>query len=189
MVWCVWAMGFFSTRVSVVIQGLLFTVVTVGGLAAAPGDRIDPQNLDAALASRLIVEKTNAERAKAKLGALKHNAQLAVVAERHSRDMAERNYFSHNTKRFGRDIPFSKRMSMGQLRFGRTAENLALQPIMRDIGTYDQLARATVEGWMNSPGHRKNILMPELNLIGVGIAVGNRGNQPYAYITQDFAQQ
>src|SRR5688500_10970032 len=57
--------------------------------------QIDTANLDAATIARQVREKANQERARAGLGQLAWNQQLAVAATRHSADMAQRQYFSH----------------------------------------------------------------------------------------------
>jgi len=152
---------------------------------------------------------SNEARQKAGLPVLKVSGELQQLAEKHSRDMASRNYFAHATRRLGRDLPFEKRVSPESLGYKSTAENIALQPIVvgrqitkrtsssgevtrevkENVATYEQLARKTVQGWMDSTGHRKNMLTREFNRIGIGVAAGNRDETPYLWITQDLAQQ
>jgi uncharacterized protein YkwD len=74
------------------------------------------------------------------------------------------------------------------------AENIALGHLYRSIRTVnsvvsydwytlDQIAHKTVQGWMNSPGHRKNILTPHWQNEGIGISVAPDGA---VYFTQNF---
>ncbi|MDX6739793.1 CAP domain-containing protein [Actinocorallia sp. A-T 12471] len=102
-----------------------------------------------------VLELTNAERAKAGCPALKANAKLARAAQKHSKDMAVNNYFSH-TSQDGRS-PWDRIKAEGYMDPG--AENIA--------AGYPTAA-AVVKGWMDSSGHRANILNCKLKALGVG---------------------
>jgi uncharacterized protein YkwD len=118
-----------------------------------------------------VVRLTNAERAKAGCGALKHNARLHTAATGHSADMSAQNYFDHTSKD-GRS--FADRIKAAGYRFTAAGENIA-----KGYRT----AQAVVTGWMNSPGHRANILNCAYTDIGVGyVAAGG------PYWTQDFGR-
>ena len=120
-----------------------------------------------------VVTLTNAERAKAGCGPLAVNATLTAVAQAHSQDMATNNYFDHNSQD-GR-TPFD-RMTAAGYRYSTAAENIAAgQRTPQDVMT----------AWMNSPGHRANILNCALKQIGVGYATGS-SSQYGVYWTQDF---
>ncbi|NCC81999.1 MAG: hypothetical protein EOM04_07000 [Clostridia bacterium] len=97
--------------------------------------------------------------------------QLAEVAYLHSKDMADNNYFSH-TSLSGKS-PFD-RMRDGMIGFIIAAENISWGE-----GYYDAIE--SHHGLMNSLGHRKNILNPELKELGIGASY-NDG----LYITQNF---
>lgn len=178
-------------------------------IQAKPADEISTASLDRQLIRDLIVKYTNSEREKQGLQTLKQDEQLQKLAEKHSRHMAEHGYFSHQTQKEGEpDVSFSQRVSLAELGYRRTAENIALQPIVtgtqirttisptgeetrevtQSIASYDKLAQDTVDGWMKSEGHRKNILTAEFNLIGIGVGIGERSGTPYAWITQNFGQ-
>lgn len=173
-------------------------------------DEITTASFDKALLRDLIIEYTSKERKEAGLSAVEADDALSSAAEKHSRDMVKRDYFSHTRQREDEpDISFEDRESIRKLGYKRTAENISLQPIVqsrrtrtqtlpggetkrtttRDLATYDQLAQDTVDGWMESPGHRKNILTPEFTLIGIGTATGEQNGQPYVWITQLFGQK
>jgi uncharacterized protein YkwD len=120
-----------------------------------------------------VVTLTNAERAKAGCGPLTVNATLTAVAQAHSQDMATNNYFEHNSQD-GR-TPFD-RMTAAGYRYSTAAENIAAgQRTPQDVMT----------AWMNSPGHRANILNCALKQIGVGYAT-NSSSRYGVYWTQDF---
>ncbi|GGT92911.1 CAP domain-containing protein [Actinomadura citrea] len=116
-----------------------------------------------------VVSLTNAERAKHGCPALRTDARLATAARKHSADMAANNYFDH-TSRNG-DSPWKRMEDAGYSSPG--AENIA-----KGYPT----ASAVVKGWMDSPGHRANILNCGLRAIGVGMASGSGG----PLWTQDF---
>jgi uncharacterized protein YkwD len=117
-----------------------------------------------------VVRLTNIERAKNGCGALKHDARLRAAAFGHSSDMSANNYFDHNS-RDGRD--FADRIRAAGFSFTAAAENIA-----QGYPT----AAAVVKGWMNSPGHQRNILNCAYTHIGVGYAANG------SYWTQDFAR-
>jgi uncharacterized protein YkwD len=120
-----------------------------------------------------VVTLTNAERAKAGCGPLAVNSTLTAVAQAHSQDMATHNYFDHNSQD-GRS-PFD-RMTAAGYQFSTAAENIAAgQRTAPDVMT----------SWMNSPGHKANILNCALHQIGVGYATSS-SSQYGVYWTQDF---
>ncbi|MEV4671313.1 CAP domain-containing protein [Actinomadura sp. NPDC049382] len=116
-----------------------------------------------------VVSLTNAERAKEGCRPLRVDQRLVTAARKHSADMAANGYFDH-TSRNG-DSPWKRMEDAGYTSPG--AENIA-----KGYPT----AAAVVKGWMNSPGHRANILNCGLRAIGVGRASGPGG----PLWTQDF---
>lgn len=103
-----------------------------------------------------VLRLVNVERDKAGCKPLKEDSTLVAVARAHSRDMAENNYFSH-TGKDGRS-PFDRMKDAGYS-YRMAAENIAAGQ-----GT----AKAVMDAWMNSSGHRANILNCGLTEIGVG---------------------
>lgn len=140
-----------------------------------PGDRVTiPLKSNIKSVEQRVIDLTNRERTKRGLPALKENWQLSRVARYKSVDMRDVGYFSHNSPTYG--SPFQM-MRDFNLSYRRAAENIAAgQPT----------ARRVVRGWMNSPGHRKNILNPNLKQIGVGYAKGGSYGH---YWTQMFITQ
>jgi uncharacterized YkwD family protein/spore coat assembly protein SafA len=118
-----------------------------------------------------VVRLVNVERSKHGLPALKSNWELSRVARYKSQDMINKNYFSHTSPTYG--SPFKMMESFG-IRYSAAAENIA----------YGQRTPSEVmNGWMNSPGHRANILSPSYTQIGVGLAKTGSG---VCYWTQMF---
>ena len=141
----------------------------------------------------------NAERAKQGLSALAWDKALSGIAAGHSRDMAKRKYLAHDSPE-GQGFPQRYRQAgyTCRIRIGRTiyggAENIALNHLYNSVTTvngiayYDwnsseKIARKATEGWMKSPGHRKNILTPHWNREGIGVEIAP-GDK--VYITQNF---
>ena len=118
-----------------------------------------------------VLRLTNVERAKAGCGPVKGNAQLTKSATGHSRDMADNNYFSH-TSLDGRT--FSDRIKAAGYPGGTLAENIAAG---------QRTAASVMESWMNSPGHRANILNCGYRDLGVGHVLGGEYGH---YWTQNF---
>lgn len=118
----------------------------------------------------------NHVRAAAGLAPLRFAPDLSAVAREHSEDMVERDYFAHQSPE-GKDLRhrFARH---GISNWQRIAENIAYNR------GYEDPVAAAVEGWMNSPGHRKNILNRSLVESGIGVAVSEAGR---VYFTQVFA--
>lgn len=110
-----------------------------------------------------IFSLTNEERAKVGLPALTYSPTCFSMAQEQSDDMADRDYFSHDRPASkGRPAEnFSQRVTRFGLQYG-VGENIA---IARDAVRAMQL-------WMNSPGHRRNILNPKFHSMGVGFRNG-----------------
>jgi uncharacterized protein YkwD len=125
-----------------------------------------------------VIELTNQERSKAGLSGLKFESRLATAALRHSQDMGLQDYFSHTQPNGG--TPWDRLKARGY-QYSNAAENIAA-----GMSTPE----AVVAGWMNSPGHRANILNPALKEIGVGyyFLADDTGKVNYHhYWTQVFA--
>ncbi len=129
-----------------------------------------------------VIELVNAERDACNCGLLplRYNQELTFAARRHSQDMGDRNYFDHTTPDGTPDgIAFYERITDAGYNYQACGENIA--------AGYATPA-AVVDGWMNSDGHRANILDPDYCDIGVGYAAVD-GSQYYHYWTQDFGRR
>jgi uncharacterized protein YkwD len=120
-----------------------------------------------------VVTLVNQERARVGCHALSVNPILVTVARDHSKDMAVNNYFDHNSPD-GR-TPF-QRMSDAGYKYSTAAENIAAG---------QTTAAAVMDAWMNSAGHRANILNCDLQQLGVG-RYDRQGSKYGVYWTQDF---
>jgi uncharacterized protein YkwD len=120
-----------------------------------------------------VQQQINQIRQKQGLSELRSNSKLAEVARRYSQKMAEQNFFSHTSPNGDR---VTERVRSAGIYYWIVGENL-----FRGTNFPDPAAEA-VEGWMNSPGHRENILRPEYRETGIGVwRVGNT-----YYFTQLF---
>jgi uncharacterized protein YkwD len=139
-------------------------------------------NLDEVRAAVLCLH--NRDRAAAGLPPLKENAKLRRAALGHSDDMVERRYFDHDEPDGDGMVDRIKRS--GYVRPGdawSVGENIAW-------GTSDLATAAEIhKAWMNSAGHRANILRRSFKEIGIGIVLGNPSVSPVgagATYTADF---
>ncbi|MGI5936735.1 MAG: SafA/ExsA family spore coat assembly protein [Oscillospiraceae bacterium] len=137
-----------------------------------PGQIIYIPNIDDIKAlENKVIRLVNQERAKRGLQTLTANWEVCRVARYKSQDMIDKNYFGHQSPTYG--SPFVMLDSFG-IKFSAAGENIA----------YGQRTPAEVmNAWMNSPGHRNNILSPIYNQIGVGVAKKANGT---CYWTQMF---
>ena len=107
-----------------------------------------------------VIRLTNEERIKYGLKPLTRDWELCRVARYKSDDMRENNYFSHQSPTYG--TPFNMMKNFG-ISYRTAGENIAMGY---------RTPKAVVEGWMNSQGHRANILNKSYTRIGVGFSSG-----------------
>ena len=119
-----------------------------------------------------VVELVNIERQKAGLQALTLNSEISNVARTKAKDMADNNYFAHQSPTYGSAGDMLTKFGIRSSAWG---ENLA---------SGQKTPESVVAAWMNSEGHRANIMSPDFSRIGVGY-VTNSGGTPYW--TQVFA--
>ncbi|MCK2238368.1 MULTISPECIES: CAP domain-containing protein [unclassified Crossiella] len=134
----------------------------------APSRTPNPPSGDAAEQS--VRELVDAERGKAGCAALRWDDRLARAADKHSADMATNDYFSH-TSQDGRS-PSDRVKAEGY--HGGAGENIAAGQTTPE---------SVMKTWMNSPGHRANILNCDYKSLGVGL---HRGGSYRFYWTQNF---
>jgi uncharacterized protein YkwD len=117
-----------------------------------------------------VLAIVNTERAKAGCQPVAFNAKLRAAAFKHSADMAARNYFAHDSLE---GVSFATRIRNEGYDWSNAAENIAKG---------QSNPQEVMKAWMNSSGHRANILNCKLKDLGVGLAY--QGRTPYW--TQDF---
>lgn len=107
-----------------------------------------------------ILELVNTERSKQGLKALTLSSKLTSVANTKAKDMADNNYFDHNSPTYG--SPFEMLQTFG-VEYSYAGENIAAG---------QQSSEAVMNSWMNSSGHRANILNKNYTQLGVGHVTG-----------------
>ena len=98
-----------------------------------------------------VLDLTNIERSKVGLAPLTFNSQLAAAAQKHSKNMAIHDFFDHRQ--------MAERVKAEGYQYSQVGEN---------ISAGQSTPESVVQGWMNSPGHRKNILNSGFRELGVG---------------------
>lgn len=124
----------------------------------------------------LILTKVNEERRKSGLIELNLNSTMKKYARIKSQDMGKNKYFNH-TDLYGNLI--LDKMKEDGISYSAWGENIAY---ISGISNVEDLANKFMENWMNSEGHRQNILSK--NFTSIGIGVYKIGNEVYA--TQEF---
>jgi len=134
-----------------------------------PKQKLNVPNLDNLKSfENQVISLTNQERAKAGIPGLQTDWELSRVARHKSEEMSNLKYFSHTSPKYG--SPFDMMKAFG-IQYKTAGENIAQGQSSPD---------SVVKSWMNSPGHRQNILSPNYTHIGVGFS--SNGN----YWTQQF---
>lgn len=135
-----------------------------------PGDIVTIPTISSDILSyeEEVIRLVNEIRTKNGLNTLKTNWELCRVARYKSQDMHDNKYFSHTSPVYG--SPFEMKKKFG-ISFSTAGENIAKG---------HSTPQAVVDGWMNSSGHRANILSSAFKQIGVGyVASGNYWTQMF----------
>lgn len=133
--------------------------VFLGAAATVQAAPYTPLPGDAALEQALL---TNEARAAAGLGLLEPNPELAQAARHHAAEMAQLGYFSHTSPQ-PENATLAQRVARSGSFVRTLGENLAL------VGETEP-AQASITGWLDSPGHRANLLHPHFTHVGFGTA-------------------
>lgn len=140
--------------------------------AIHPGQKVNIPNIDdVKTLENQVIALVNKYRVSAGLSPLTADWQLSRVARYKSQDMINKGYFGHTSPTYG--SPFNMMENFG-IRFSAAGENIAMG---------QRTAQQVMTAWMNSPGHRANIMSSIYNKIGVGVAKDSKGN---FYWTQMF---
>jgi uncharacterized protein YkwD len=179
---------------------------------------IDAKKPYEALFDAALFHATNEQRIKHNLPAFEYSPLLLKAAIGHSEAMIERDFYNHDNPYSPANRRMQERILLYTTEFKRMAENIAQHDVLGGVNaqycfqnpkygedyvyvscdkkkpipmqTYAELARAIVNGWMNSPHHRENIMNPKL----IAVACSGRfsknpfktSRSPFARITQDF---
>ncbi|MGB8541481.1 MAG: CAP domain-containing protein [Candidatus Acidiferrales bacterium] len=145
---------------------LLFTAISLlapAAIYARPPQSMSPEGQ--------LFNSVNRERAAQGLSILQWDDALAIAARDHASQMALHDLMSHQLP--GEPELIARATAAG-VRFSVIAENVAIGPDTSTIHT----------AWMRSPGHRANILSPELSAVGIAVVQGTSG----LFAVQDFAK-
>lgn len=115
-----------------------------------------------------MAKLVNEQRAANGLKPLTLSAKLSDIARLKSQDMHDKNYFSHTSPTYGSPFDMLKQFGVS---YRAAGENIAMGY---------RTPEAVMDGWMNSPGHRANILNASYTQIGVGYVASG------SYWTQTF---
>ncbi len=162
---------------------------------------VDKPEFNAQQIEYLVHELTNQERLKYGLSQLTFDSEITQIARGHSSDMGDREYFAHETPEGltptdrADEYGYSCSKIVGLLIYSGIAENIfqghlfdSYYTINGEITSYEwsteeEIAKVTVDGWMNSPGHRENILTEIFDREGIGVEITQDHK---VYVTQNF---
>ncbi|MCK5738279.1 CAP domain-containing protein [bacterium] len=163
--------------------------------------RFTRNNIHKKALEQVIFEEANWYRRQHGLEPFRHHVRLQHMARMHSQEMTDKQYFAHQSPDpANRTIEYRLRNS-GLDFTGQIAENIAVtftkpailtgyDPVRLDeypYFTYGDFANQIVVNWMNSKGHRHDMLNPNLTFMGIGIARGPFSQLDAVYVTQNFS--
>lgn len=128
-----------------------------------------------------VLTLVNAERSKAGLKPLAMNETLRQASEYKADEMLQYNYFEHTSPYTGQPWDVAKKLGYSYTSFG---ENIWYMTSTGSNIKNNFSAKLIVDSWMNSPGHRANILNPGFGKMGIGIACSSSGR---VYASQMFS--
>jgi uncharacterized protein YkwD len=180
---------------------------------------IDAKNPNSFLLDAAIFHATNEQRIKFNLKTFGYNLPLHKATIQHSEAMIDDDFYSHVNTKDSKNRGLQNRVENQTREFRAMGENIAQHDIIETgkgtrfcfqppknssdyifvdcttkkplfMMTYAVLARAIVNGWMNSPHHRENILNPQYTMMAVSARLSKdpfrEPKSPFARITQDF---
>jgi uncharacterized protein YkwD len=154
---------------------------SVAGAASCSGADSSPAELGQTATVDITLCLLNEERASRGLDALRADSKLRRAADGHAGDMVAKHYFNHDSKSGATFVTRIKRTGWTRSRRSWTVgENIGY-----GSGSY-ATPRSMVKGWMDSSGHRKNILARQFRMIGIGVANGAPTGDSGATYATDF---
>ncbi|WP_292370447.1 CAP domain-containing protein [Methanoregula sp. UBA64] len=183
------------------VSGVSATPIPPPSVTPVPGKiSEDPYTISTTGLAARVHELINSERQSYGLAPLAYDPALASIALSHSNDMALNNYFAHvnlagkTPADRGNAAGYTCKKDYGSYYTIGIAENLFQNNLYTSVTetngayTYDwtapeEIARSSVTGWMNSEGHRKNILTATYDREGIGVAIAADDK---VYITENF---
>ena len=132
---------------------------------------IDHNNIDYQLFNAAIFYRTNIERINYGGSPFRHSPALEKAAQGHSKDMVTYNFYSHGSPVRGKNSMTDRLNAVGLPKYRSSAENIHNDNLTNP--TYWSFASSLVKDWMNSSGHRANILNNKYNYLGCGVYFDN----------------
>jgi len=186
------------------ILSMLIFCLGVAHYPVAANTGAQPE-ITAAELERQIHRLINRERQNHGLSQLDKDELLAAIARKHSRDMADYHFFSHTNLQGEGPVERAKKQGWDKKKqAGPNAwaigpgENIFMNHLYDKVvtikqddvtvkkeyvwKTQEEIAQSTVQGWMDSPPHRKNILSPKYDQQGIGVTIS--GDE--IYVTEDM---
>jgi uncharacterized protein YkwD len=168
------------------LAALLLALLAAPAGSPAPASESRPSAATALSAYEVrLLERINAVRARQGRGALRASAALTAAADYHSARMLARGFFEHEAPG---ERSFSERIArfypQGSYDYWAVGENLAYGAPRLEPGE-------AVQGWLHSPGHRRNMLWPRWREVGISVrhaasAPGTFGGDAVTVVTVDF---
>jgi uncharacterized protein YkwD len=191
-----------------IVKIAIVLVVVAGALSLAggasvqlpdqPGLHQESSGINATAVEYHVHAEINERRAEHGLSPLEFDGQLQQIAREHSKDMANRSYFSHKgpagdnfADRYTK-AGYDCRVALSGNSYATGGENIAytwydrrveMQGETQYYHNSSEVANGLVNWWMNSTGHRENILKPYWRSEGIGVNVTDAGK---VYATQNF---
>ncbi len=145
---------------------------------ARGSEKVKPFNL---AFEKQVLTIVNKERSRRGLSALKWDNKLALAARYHAADMAVENYFEHDS--FDRNGSSLQKACRTFTRIGAFDK----RPSAENIAAGSRTPEGVMKQWMNSPGHKRNILSAGSRRLGIGLYQHSNGKYGY-YWVQNFGR-
>jgi uncharacterized protein YkwD len=174
----------FSRHAVVLVAVLALLLAAPAAAGACTNAAASPESATKRTLVRATLCLLNAQRARHGLGALRLNDDLSTAARRHSRAMVDKRFFSHTSPD---GTTFLDRIKATGYLSGAGSWNVG-ENIAYGSGSLST-PRSISRAWMNSPGHRANILSSVFRSIGIGIASGTPVGRDGGTYTTDFGRR
>jgi uncharacterized protein YkwD len=169
---------------AVAFAAALATAPAASAVSACESASATPAQAEHRTMVRATLCMLNAQRTRRGLAPLRLDRRLSAAARRHADDMDRRNYFSHDSLGGGSFVDRIRRSGyLSGARRWSVGENLAWGTHWRST------PRTITQMWMDSPGHRANVLSPMFREVGIGVSYGAPvagGGRPAATYATDF---
>jgi uncharacterized protein YkwD len=154
----------FAVALVIALAALLAPAAAPAAAAGCANADLRPGEGSEAVLSKATVCLINRERTRRRMRSLRTNKRLSRAAVSHTRDMIRRHYFEHESQT-GQNV-VDRLLSTGYL--GKVTSWLVGENLAWGIGSRSS-PRQIVTSWMNSPGHRRNMLNRRFREIGIGV--------------------